>query len=59
MVVEIRKRWIGYGVMLAQAILIALCLSAVCYSASLLPSDILDGSGNGCVVVGYCFLWEW
>lgn len=43
MVVEIRKRWIGYGVMLAQAILIALCLSAVCYSVSLLPSDILDG----------------
>lgn len=43
MVVEIRKRWIGYGVMLVQAILIALCLSAVCYSVSLLPSDILDG----------------
>ena len=43
MVVEIKNRWIGYSVMLVQAILIAVCLSAVCYNVSSLPSDILDG----------------
>lgn len=43
MVVIIRNRWIGYSAMLILAMLVVICLSAVCYNASSLPSDILEG----------------
>ena len=59
MVVEIKNRWIGYSVMLVQAILIAVCLSAVCYNVSSLPSIFWMDSGNGCMVVEFGLLWEW